>query len=158
MKIYVETTDKLRVKNLSTFRTDDCTFEVITDEPIDFSKIEGYVVYYNYDDGKNHLSFDPQSYQDYLDEQAQKEAMKKANQLLDELSFKTILENADADDALILKPLYPWWEIDKEYFMYERAQNGGKLYECIQKHTSDKDNAPAEPDGKDYWIEIEKSE
>lgn len=158
MKIYVETTSKLRVKNLSTVRTDACGFEVVVDEPVDFNKLEGYVAQYNYEDGKNHMSFDQNVYQEYLDEQAEKEAMIEANRLLEELSFKTVLDKATAGEALVLKPLYPYWEIDKNYMTYERAQNGGKLFECIKPHKSDKDNAPLEPDGKYYWKEIKKEE
>lgn len=158
MKFYAELTSKLTIKNLSTAKENLCDLEIIFDEPVDFNKLEGYVAQYNYEDGKNHVAFDPQVYQEYLEEQAEKEAMIEANRLLEELSFKTVLDKATADEALVLKPLYPYWEINKNYMTYERAQNGGKLFECIKPHKSDKDNAPLEPDGKYYWKEIKKEE
>lgn len=49
------------------------------------------------------------------------------------------------DDAAALSvvELFPKWEIGKEYAIGNRVQHDGKLYECVNSHTSQADWTPA---------------
>lgn len=142
MKIYTELGENLTIKNLSTFKTEACTFEVTPTEPIDFSKIEGYKVTYDYETGKNNLAFDAQTYKEYQEKQAEQEALSLATKLMDELSYKTILDNAAETQALIMKPLYPQWEVNRGYKKGEYVNFENILYKVLQDHTSQSDWTP----------------
>ena len=45
-------------------------------------------------------------------------------------------------DALEIKSLYPEWESGVEYTTRKKAQYKGKLYRCLQAHTSQADWTP----------------
>lgn len=45
-------------------------------------------------------------------------------------------------DALQIKTIYPEWEVNIEYTTRKKVQRNGKLYRCLQAHTSQSDWAP----------------
>ena len=58
------------------------------------------------------------------------------------------------EDALEAVELFPSWEADTEYAADQRVRYGGKLYRCVQSHTS---QAGWEPDKTPaLWTEVAK--
>lgn len=58
------------------------------------------------------------------------------------------------EDALEAVELFPAWAVDTAYSVDQRIRHGGKLYRCVQAHTSQADwtpnNTPA------LWTEVAK--
>lgn len=142
MLVYIEYGNGTKVKNVSTIKTDACYAPVFFDEPVDFEKLEGYVTYIG-PDGQTHASFDPQTWADHQAELAEAEARKAAQQMLDELSFKTVLESATDEQALVMKPLYAEWNgAGMAYVKGQYLQSEGDLFKVLQNHTSQADWTP----------------
>lgn len=72
--------------------------------------------------------------------------------------LRAVIEGAVAaykmDDAAALSAaeLFPKWETGKEYTIGNRVQHDGKLYECVNSHTSQADWTP--PAAVSLWDEV----
>ena len=72
--------------------------------------------------------------------------------------LRAIIERAvaalelDNEAALECVELFPAWENGKEYTVETRIQYGGKLYRCVQAHTSQSDWTP--PVAVSLWSEV----
>lgn len=139
MIMYIEYENGTRIKNISSIVTDRCNIEVIFDEPIDVNKLRGYVTYLNYQEGKVHANFDPQTWADYQEEVARTEAINMAQKMVKEISYTSVLDNATEEQAFVMKPLYPQWDGNGvEYKEGQYVQYEGDLYRVNkgQSHTS----------------------
>ena len=58
------------------------------------------------------------------------------------------------EDAIGCVELFPAWEADAAYTVDERIRYGGKLYRCVQAHTSQADWTP--PSTPALWTEVAK--
>lgn len=58
------------------------------------------------------------------------------------------------EDALGGVELFPAWAADTAYSLDVRVRCGGKLYKCVQAHTSQSDWTP--PDTPALWTEVAK--
>ena len=72
---------------------------------------------------------------------------------LRELLHKASVSLSD-EDALEAVELFPAWAVGTEYVADQRIRHGGKLYRCVQAHTSQEgwepDKTPA------LWTEVAK--
>jgi hypothetical protein len=74
------------------------------------------------------------------------------------LKLRSMIEKAsvslDDGDALEAVELFPMWAVGTEYVADQRIRYGGKLYRCVQGHTSqvgwEPDKTPA------LWTEVAK--
>ena len=72
--------------------------------------------------------------------------------------LRAIIERAvaalelDNEAALECVELFPAWENGKAYTVETRVQYGGKLYRCVQAHTSQSDWTP--PVAVSLWSEV----
>ena len=61
--------------------------------------------------------------------------------------IERIAVTLDDETALTGVELFPMWEIGRAYATGDRVQHGGKLYKCVQAHTSqdgwEPENAPS---------------
>lgn len=73
----------------------------------------------------------------------------KLRELIEKAS--TSLEDGDALDAV---ELFPAWAEGIAYAVGQRIQYGGKLYKCVQAHTSQADWTPAATPA--MWTEVAK--
>lgn len=73
----------------------------------------------------------------------------KLRELIEKAS--TSLEDGDALDAV---ELFPAWAEGIAYAVGQRIQYGGKLYKCVQAHTSQADWTPAATPA--LWTEVAK--
>ena len=64
----------------------------------------------------------------------------------DALKYRAAIEQGaqslDDNTALTVKTLYPEWETDTAYTAGHKVQHNGKLYKCVQAHTSQSDWTP----------------
>lgn len=72
--------------------------------------------------------------------------------------LRQLLHKASAslpdEDALEAVELFPMWTVGTEYVADQRIRHGGKLYRCVQGHTS---QAGWEPDKTPaLWTEVAK--
>lgn len=58
------------------------------------------------------------------------------------------------EDALGCVELFPAWAADADYTVDERVRYGGKLYRCVQAHTSQSDWTPDATPA--LWTEVAK--
>lgn len=69
----------------------------------------------------------------------------------DALKYRAAIEQGaqslDDNTALTVKTLYPEWETDTDYTAGHKVQRNGKLWRCLQAHTSqdgwEPENAPS---------------
>jgi hypothetical protein len=64
------------------------------------------------------------------------------------------LAKLDDETALDVTVLFPAWAVGKAYAVDERIRYGGKLYKCVQSHTSQADWAPDVTPA--LWTEVAK--
>ena len=74
------------------------------------------------------------------------------------IKLRTMIEKSavslDDEDALDAVELFPFWMIETAYAIGDRVQHKGKLYKCVQAHTS---YAGWEPDVTPaLWTEVAK--
>lgn len=152
---YKQGSNVFKVTAISNMSTYDINKEAILDDTIfDFSKIEGYIGY-THTDGNLHVKFDQSTYDAYLQEQQEKEALKKAEEekqnTIDGLaeSASKINEALDAikealPDETASKhiTLFDTWKTGTKYTANERIVYDGKLYKVLQTHTSQDDWTP----------------
>lgn len=55
-------------------------------------------------------------------------------------------------EAYYVPELFPMWKIDHEYAVGDRVQYEGKLYKCLQGHTSQADWIPTT--AVSLWVEV----
>lgn len=64
---------------------------------------------------------------------------------------KTAVTLTDSE-AFDVAELFPMWKVEHEYVVGDRVQYEGKLYKCIQNHTSQADWIPTE--AVSLWVEV----
>lgn len=141
MQIYIEYGLNATIKNISSVKTEQCYAPVFFDDPIDIDKIEGYMTYIG-SDSQTHASFDQATWEAYERAKEEERAREQAQKMLDDLSYKTVLDTATDEQALVMRPLYPMWQVDQVYKKGAYLQYGGKLYRVLQDHTSQADWTP----------------
>ena len=71
-------------------------------------------------------------------------------------ALRPMIEKAAAsltdEDALEAVELFPEWRTDTAYIVSERIRYDGKLYKCVQAHTSQSDWTP--PTTPALWTEV----
>lgn len=60
--------------------------------------------------------------------------------------------NLTDSEAFDVAELFPMWKVDTAYQTGDRVQYEGKLYKCIQNHTSQADWIPTE--AVSLWVEV----
>ena len=141
MEVYIEYGENATVKNLSTVRTEQCYAPVLFDGPVDFDKLAGYMTYIG-PDGKSHAEFYQATWEAHVKAKEEAIARKQAQEMLDQLSYKTVLESATDDQALEMRPLYSEWQTGVEYTKGAYLQYNSILYRVLQDHTSQADWTP----------------
>ena len=133
--------DFRKVVAISSIYIEDYIDAVLDEDVVDFSKINGYIIYCN-DDGKNHLKFDEDKYNEYIKEQQIQEGIVKGEELKEQLAMQTILDNASDEDAYIMRYLYSTWKVDVDYKTNDKFMYEDKFYKVLQDHTSQEDWLP----------------
>lgn len=140
VKIGFDFNEVLAISSLQTTSTD--LKVILDDDLVDFSKVNGYIAYTG-DDGQNHLKFDEDRYNEYIKEQKRQESVMKGKQLKQELTEKTVLNNASDEDAYVMRYLYGEWSGDGiTYNTNDRLMYNDKFYKVLQDHTSQSDWTP----------------
>lgn len=140
VKIGFNFNEVLAISSLQTPSTD--LKVVLDDDLVDFSKVNGYIAYAG-DDGQNHLKFNEDRYNEYIKEQKRQESVMKGKQLKQELTEKTVLNNASDEDAYVMRYLYPeWLGNGLTYKTNDRLMYNDKFYKVLQDHTSQSDWTP----------------
>lgn len=74
------------------------------------------------------------------------------------LQMRAMIEKASVslsdEDALAAVELFPAWAADTAYAADQRVRYGGKLYRCVQGHTSQADWEPGKTPA--LWAEVAK--
>ena len=78
--------------------------------------------------------------------------VEKAKKLRAIIERAVVALELDNEAALECVELFPAWENGKAYTVETRVQYGGKLYRCVQAHTSQTDWTP--PAAASLWAEI----
>lgn len=60
--------------------------------------------------------------------------------------------NLTDSEAFDVAELFPMWKVDTEYAVGDRVQYEGKLYKCLQAHTSQADWTP--DTAVSLWVEV----
>ena len=140
VKIGFDFNEVLAISSLQTPSTD--LKVILDDDLVDFSKVNGYIAYAG-DDGQNHLKFDEDRYNEYIKEQKRQESVMKGKQLKQELTEKTVLNNASDEDAYVMRYLYGEWSGDGiTYKTNDRLMYNDKFYKVLQDHISQSDWTP----------------
>lgn len=142
MKVYVLLNDDNTIRAYATYNVNGEFIEVEQDD-ITFNvlKISGY--YVQFKDGENHLLYDEEKYNKYSKEQQKRESIMKGEQLKQELTEKTVLNNASDEDAYVMRYLYDEWSGDGiTYKTNDRLMYNDKFYKVLQDHTSQADWLP----------------
>ena len=140
VKIGFDFNEVLAISSLQTPSTD--LKVILDDDLVDFSKVNGYIAYAS-DDGQNHLKFNEDRYNEYIKEQKRQESVMKGKQLKQELTEKTVLNNASDEDAYVMRYLYGEWSGDGiTYKTNDRLMYNDKFYKVLQDHTSQSDWTP----------------
>lgn len=151
MDIYVEM-DGEDVISYHTKSQISALVKVIQDDPVfDPSKINGYKIVQK-DDGY-HMVFDDEKYASYSKNKERDEAIKKGEELLNDISNKNILESATDEEAYTMRYLYPEWSKDGvDYKKGQRVMYEDKFYKCLNGHTSQASWTPS--DASSLFVEI----
>lgn len=122
--------------------------EVTLKEPtVDLSRLAGYKVVDNY------LEFDEDKYNDYILEQAKKQAIASGETMMNELSRATVLANATDEQSYTMRYFYDEWDSNgKSYEKDERFMYEDKFYKVLQDHKSQADWTPDTASG--LYVEI----
>lgn len=140
VKIGFDFNEVIAISSLQTPSTD--LKVILDDDLVDFSKVNGYIAYAG-DDGQNHLKFNEDRYNEYIKEQKRQESVMKGKQLKQELTEKTVLNNASDEDAYVMRYLYGEWSGDGiTYKTNDRLMYNDKFYKALQDHISQSDWTP----------------
>lgn len=127
--------------------------EVIQDDPIiDISKLSGYKLEFNENDGYNHLVFDNEKYNKIINEQLERKSLQEAHDVLDKIMKDNILNSVDDEAAYAMRLLYPQWEIGVNYKKDERFMYLDMFYKVLQDHISQEEWLPME--APSLYVEI----
>ena len=156
MKVYVELNNDNTLKAYATYNVNGSFIEVEQDDiTFNVSKIEGYYVLFK--DGENHLLYDEEKYNNYVNSQIEQQELGNAMSLQSQLLQTMVLNNVTDEQAYIMKSLYSNWSGENiEYKKDEKVQYNNKLYKVIQNHTSQFGWAPDTQ--KSLFVEIAPSE
>lgn len=141
MQIYIEYGLNATIKNISSIKTEQCYAPVFFDDPIDLDRIEGYTTYID-PDGQTRAVFDQAAWEAHSKAKEEEKARKRAQEMLDKLSYKTVLDSATDDQALDMRPLYPEWQTGIKYKNGTYLQYNSVLYRVLQDHKSQADWTP----------------
>lgn len=152
MKVYVKINGDNSIYAYSTQNTDGSFIEVEQDDTMfNVTKMNGY--YIEYKDGDNHLIFNEERYNQYIDNIIEQQDIKKGQELQAQLLQSMVLNNVTDEQAYVMKSLYPLWIGDSvEYKKDEKVQYNNKLYKVIQAHTSQSNWTPDTQ--KSLFVEI----
>lgn len=144
MKAYVKLNNNNSVYEYATCNLDGTFNEVFQEDPvINFDKLQAYTVVFNDETQTNHLKYDEEKYNEYLEEEKKKQAISEGNKLAEELVQKSILDNATDAEAFVMRYLYSEWSGDRiTYKMNDRLMYNDKFYKVLQDHTSQSDWTP----------------
>lgn len=142
MKVYVLLNNDNTIRAYATYNINGEFIEVEQeDEAFIVSKMQGY--YIKFEDGMNKLKFDENRYNEFIKEQQKQESITKGEQLKQELTEKTVLNNASDEDAYVMRYLYDEWSGDgAEYKANDRLMYNDIFYKVLQDHTSQLDWTP----------------
>lgn len=142
MKVYVQLNNDNTIRAYATYNINGEFIEVEQeDEAFIVSKMQGY--YVKFEDSMNKLKFDENEYNKYVKEQQKQESIMKGKQLKQELTEKTVLNNASDEDAYVMRYLYDEWSGDGiTYKTNDRLMYNDKFYKVLQDHTSQADWTP----------------
>lgn len=142
MKVYVQLNNDNTIRAYATYNINGEFIEVEQeDEAFIVSKMQGY--YVKFEDSMNKLKFDENEYNKYVKEQQKQESIMKGKQLKQELTEKTVLNNASDEDAYVMRYLYDEWSGDGiTYKTNDRLMYNDKFYKVLQDHTSQADWLP----------------
>ena len=143
IEVYVKMDDSFEnVLGYATINANGTYIKVIQDDPvIDISKLYGYSLTQD-EESQHHLVFDDEKYEKIEAEKKKEQAMKEAEEKVEQLATKSILDSASDEDAYVMRYLYDPWEPDKKYKTGDRAPYGDDLYRCLSDHTSQADWTP----------------
>lgn len=129
---YKQGSNVFKVTAISNMSTYDINQEAILDDTIfDFSKIEGYIGY-THTDGNLHVKFDQSTYDAYLQEQQEKEALKKADKassLFAEILTSTVNDNGIVTENDVKEWTHP--DSTNPYKQGDKVKFNGKTYESL---------------------------
>ena len=136
MKVYVLLNNDNTIRAYATYNIDGTLIEVEQDDvAFNASKMRGY--YIQFKDGENHLLYDEEKYNNYVNSQIEQQELDNAISLQSQLLQTMVLNNVTDEQAYIMKSLYRNWSGENiEYKKDEKVQYNNKLYKVIQDHTS----------------------
>ena len=152
--VFVEVGDNYKeILNVSAKEHSIMDILAVAPEPIDFDKLAGYQLVRNMGNSWR-LMFS----QSLIDEKERKirelEREQQERDALMEVMMETVLPAATDEQALKMVPLYPDWEVGKEYkAQKDRFKYGGKLYKAIVDHTA-RDTFPPDMEGTNLCVEV----
>lgn len=138
MKAYVKLDSNNSVYEYATCNLDGTFNEVFQEDSIiNFDKLQAYTVVFDDESQTNHLKYDEEKYNQYLEDQKKKQAISEGNKLAEELAQKSILDNATDEEAYVMRYKYEEWKPKTKYEVNDRRRYGDNLYKCKQAHTSE---------------------
>lgn len=138
MLAYIKLDDNNSVYAYSTQNVDGSFNEVFQEDSIiDFDKLQGYTVVFDDESQMNHLKYDEEKYNEYLENLKRQQAIYDGEKIANELAQKSILDNATDEEAYVMRYKYEEWKVKTKYEVNDRRRYGDNLYKCKQAHTSE---------------------
>lgn len=136
MKIYVGLDEARNVSALSTFATEFTKIELENEAVETLTDLDGF-----------YISGDKLMYSAELSESkklAQKELedKKKAEEMLENLKTKELLDSLSDENAVLVMALFPAWKTKTKYKVGDRLRYKDGFYKVLQDHTSQEDWIP----------------
>lgn len=136
MKIYVGLDEARNVSALSTFATEFTKIELENEAVETLTDLDGF-----------YISGDKLMYSKELSDSkklARKELedKKKAEEMLENLKTKELLDNLSDENAVLVMALFPAWKTKTKYKVGDRVRYEDNLYKTIQEHDSQEDWLP----------------
>lgn len=130
MKIYVGLDEARNVSALSTFATEFTKIELENEAVETLTDLDGF-----------YISGDKLMYSKELSDSkklARKELedKKKAEEMLENLKTKELLDNLSDENAVLVMALFPAWKTKTKYKVGDRLRYEDNLYKTIQEHDS----------------------
>ena len=125
------------------------------DEVLYLDRIQGYKIYYK--DLKPHMTFDEETWNEYLKSQEVDEQVEAGQEMFNELAKAYTLDIATDEQAYVMRYLYP--DFDPEGHEYKQNDRflwseNNKFYKVLQDHTS-QDSPDRMPDvAVSLYVEI----
>lgn len=136
MKIYVGLDEARNVSALSTFATEFTKIELENEAVETLTDLDGF-----------YISGDKLMYSAELSDSkklARKELedKKKAEEMLENLKTKELLDNLSDENAVLVMALFPAWKTKTKYKTGDRLRYKDGFYKVLQDHTSQEDWLP----------------